>query len=130
MPKDKVFIIEDDLPALESLKNLLLTSDFEVEGLSAPKEIMKSIKSFGPDIILLDLLMPGLGGLEVCQMLNSDEQTRDVPIIVISALANPADIKKAYELGVVDYLTKPYIYSELDKKIKKFISYKKNRVIK
>lgn len=127
MPKNKVFIIEDDLPALESLKSLLLTSDFEVEGSSIPKEIMKAVKSFAPDIILLDLLMPGLGGLEVCQMLNSDEQTRDIPIIVVSAIANPADIKKAYGLGVVDYLTKPYIYSELEKKIKKFIDYKRSK---
>ncbi|MGB4521204.1 MAG: response regulator [Candidatus Omnitrophota bacterium] len=127
MPKNKVLIIEDDLPALESLRSLLLTSGFEVEGNSTPKEIMKAVKSFAPDIILLDLLMPGLGGLEVCQMLNSDKQTRDIPIIVISAIANPADIKKAYGLGVVDYLTKPYIYSELENKIKKFIGYKKSK---
>lgn len=127
MPKDKVFIIEDDLQALESLKSLLLTSGFEAEGNNGSKEIMKTIKSFSPDIILLDLLMPGLGGLEVCQMLNSDEQTRDIPIIVLSAIANPADIKKAYGLGAVDYLTKPYIYSELEKKIRKFIDYKRNK---
>lgn len=127
MPKDKVFIIEDDLPALESLKNLLLISGFEVEGKDTSKEIMKTAKSFAPDIILLDLLMPGLGGLEVCQMLNSDEQTRDIPIIVLSAIANPADIKKAYGLGVVDYFAKPYIYSELEKKIRKFIDYKRTK---
>ncbi len=127
MPKNKVFVIDDDLPALESLRSLLLTSDFDAAGVSIPKEIMKNIKAFVPDIILLDLLMPGLGGLEVCQMLNADEQTRDIPIIVISAIANPEDIKKAYALGVVDYLTKPYIYSELGKKIKKFIDYKRNK---
>lgn len=127
MPKDKVFIIEDDLPALESLKSLLLTSGFEAEGDNTSKEIMKTVKSFAPNIILLDLLMPGLGGLEVCQMLNSDEQTKDIPIIVLSAIANPADIKKAYGLGVVDYLTKPYIYSELEKKIRKFIDYKRTK---
>lgn len=127
MPKNKVLIIEDDLPALESLKSLLLASGFEVEGKSVPKEIMKVVKSFAPDIILLDLLMPGLGGLEVCQILNSDEQTRDIPIIVISAIANPVDIKKAYGLGVVDWLAKPYIYSELKKKIEKFIDYKRNK---
>jgi len=126
MPKNKVFIVEDDKTALLSLRKLLEASGFETESTFESKEALMKIKLFKPDIILLDLLMPEIGGLEICEILNKDNSTRGIPVIVISALKNPADIKKSYELGVVGYFTKPYDYPELEKKIRKFIEYKIN----
>lgn len=127
MDRNKVFIIEDDEPSLVSLKKLLIAAGFEADGITNPKVAAAKAIFFKPNIILLDLLMPGIGGLEICEMLNNDERTRSIPIIVISALGSPVDIKKAYELGVVDYLTKPYDYQDLLRRIRKFISYKEGR---
>lgn len=125
MGKKKVFIIEDEESAFVSLKQLLISSDFEVEGVMDSKRAVERLRFFKPDIILLDLLMPGLGGLELCQILNDDKDMCGIPIIVISALGREEDVKKAYGLGVVDYVTKPYDFNEIEKKINKFIKYKK-----
>lgn len=125
--KKKIFIADDDKVNLESLKKLLLLSGFDVDTADNPKAIVPKIKVFKPDLILLDLLMPNLGGLEVCEMLNNDRQTQDIPIIILSALTNPADIKKAYHLGVVGYLTKPYELDALLKEINKAITYKEGK---
>lgn len=125
MAQRRVFIIEDDPDSFTSLKKLLLIYGFEVDGVTAVKDdLIRVIKSFSPHIILLDLLMPRIGGIEVCQMLNADEQTQGIPIIVVSALGSDTDIKKAYSLGVEDYITKPYEISELVEKINKYIAYK------
>ena len=124
--KKKVFIADDDEAALISLKKLLNLSGFEVEGISKPKEAITVIKSFKPDIILLDLLMPGLGGLEICEMLNEDKQTQGIPIIAVSALGGYTDIQKAYKSGVVGYFTKPYDYEKLVEEMNKILAYKEN----
>ena len=122
--KKKIFILEDDETILVSLKKLLTISGFEIEATQYPREALAKIKSFQPHLILLDLLMPGITGIEICQMLNKDKETKSIPIIVISALAKEIDIKKAYELGVVSYLVKPYDFPILLKEINKVIGYK------
>ncbi|MFA5157324.1 MAG: response regulator [Candidatus Omnitrophota bacterium] len=122
--KKRVFIADDDEAVLTSLQRLLQLSDFEVEVTRHPKEIVDKIKAFRPDIILLDLLMPNLGGLEICEMLNSDDQTQGIPIIVISALGREEDIKRAYRLGVIGYFVKPYDFNDLLKEIRRTIAYK------
>lgn len=127
MGAKKVFIIEDDPDSFESLKKLLLVYNFEVDGvLTIKDDFLRHLKTFGPHIILLDMLMPSIGGLEVCQMLNADGQTQGIPILVVSAIGNPADIKKAFSLGVEDYITKPYDIATLIGKINQYIGYKQN----
>lgn len=124
MDKKRIFIADDDLVNLNSLQKLLVLSGYEVQVTPNPKEVLSMIKSFQPHLILLDLLMPGLGGLEICEMLNEDEKTRGIPIIVVSALGGLADIKKAYRLGIVNYITKPYDFKKLLEEINKAIAYK------
>jgi PleD family two-component response regulator len=125
--KKRVFIADDDEATLLSLKKLLILSGFEVDGTPSPKEVIPMIKSFKPDVILLDLLMPELGGFEICEMLNDDKETQGIPIIVISALGGYTDIKRAYKLGVVGYFTKPYDYLRLVHEINKVIAYKEGK---
>ena len=124
MEKKKIFIVDDDAAVLNSLKELLVFSGFEVGTTQNPREAFKEIKDFGPHLILLDLLMPHIGGLEICEMLNNDRQTQGIPIIVVSALVKEADIKKAYQLGIVGYITKPYDFQNLLHEINKAITSK------
>jgi DNA-binding response OmpR family regulator len=119
--KKRIFIADDDEAGLASLRKMLELSGFLVESVKDAKYIREKIKAFSPHLLLLDLLMPHLGGLEVCSMLNNDRETAGIPIIIISGLGGYADIKNAYKLGVVGYVTKPYDFSELLKEINKAI---------
>jgi DNA-binding response OmpR family regulator len=126
--KKRIFIADDDEVILTSLKKLLVLSGFEVETTQKAKDIISKIKVFKPDVILLDLVMPNLGGMEVCEMLNQDKQTCGIPIIVVSGLSKLIDQKKAYRLGVIGYFTKPYDFPKLLKEINKAIAYKEGRI--
>jgi PleD family two-component response regulator len=122
--KKRIFIADDDVEALTSLKKLLILSGFDADGTSKPKEIVGMIKTFKPDIVLLDLLMPEVGGFEICEILNDDRETQGIPIFVVSSLGGYTDIKKAYKLGVVGYFTKPYDYIRLIQEINRVLESK------
>ena len=128
MPKKKIFIVDDQEDILLLLKDFLASHDFEVMVLKEPKNILNSIILFKPDLILLDLLMPDLGGFEICEILNKNLQTREIPIIIISGLGNLADVKKAYRLGAVGYFVKPFSLSDLFTKITKTINNKETEL--
>jgi DNA-binding response OmpR family regulator len=125
--KKKIFIADDEEAALTSLKKMLMLVGFEVDVMQDSKDFLSKIKLFKPDLILLDLRMPHFGGLEVCEILNADKDTQGIPIIIVSALAKEEDIKKAYLLGVVGYVTKPYDFQLLLKEINKTLSYKEGK---
>lgn len=121
----KIFLCDDEEDVLTSLKKLLELSGFQVMATTNPHEAVDAIKAFQPDVILLDLLMPGMGGFEVCETLNRDEATKGIPIIVISVLSDYMDIKRAYKLGVTGYFTKPYDFKDVLKEINKTIDFKR-----
>ncbi|MCX5695286.1 MAG: response regulator [Candidatus Omnitrophica bacterium] len=114
MNKKKILVVDDEIDFLKVMRlNLEETGRFEVVTLESAKEIIPSLHSFRPDLILLDLLMPGTGGMEVCEMLNADPIGQEVPVIVLSALDKYTDKLKAFQRGVVDYLVKPIEKGEL-----------------
>ena len=110
-----VLIIEDDPDIAEVLRYGFANSDFETrvalngeEGLSASLD-----KTNPPSIILLDLLLPGMSGLELCRRLRKEALTQTVPIVIISAKASDKDIAIGEELGVNDYIVKPFSIREV-----------------
>jgi len=123
--KKKVMIVDDEVALLEIIKeNLESTGKYEVQTLPDAKDIIQEVHHFAPDVILLDLLMPAVGGIEVCQMLNDDQTAKGIPVIVISALDKEADKLNAYEVGVIDYLVKPVKRDELLAKIEQALELK------
>ncbi len=125
-PKKRIFIVDDQEEVLSLLKDYLSGVGFEVMVCKESKDVLSSINSFKPDLILLDLLMPDLGGFEICEILNNDPQTQGIPIIIISGLGDSVDIKKASALGVVGYLVKPFSLDTLSKEISKALANKEN----
>jgi DNA-binding response OmpR family regulator len=118
MAKKNILIVDDEDNFTKLVKlNLEATGNFEVMVLSGPKDLLTSLRHFKPDLILLDLLMPGTGGLEVCDILKDDEFGRKVPVIILSALDKMADKSNAYKKGAVDYLVKPIETEELISRI-------------
>lgn len=119
-------MIDDEKDFVKITKlNLEETGEYEVMGLLSAKDLIAQVHSFKPDVILLDLLMPVIGGLEACQMLNNDPVGKGVPIIVLTALDKKADKIKAYKEGVVEYLVKPIDKKDLIFKIEKVLQLKK-----
>lgn len=112
MKNEKILIIEDDLGIRDILEDLLNQSfslhfsENGIEGIAKAKEIL-------PDLILLDLNMPGLDGYQTCKILRENEQFNNVPIIILSAAFNSEDRTKAFELGADDYVSKPFNILEL-----------------
>ncbi|MDD5020195.1 MAG: response regulator [Candidatus Omnitrophica bacterium] len=125
MEKRRVMVVDDEEHFLKLLKlNLEGTGRFAVLTLSSAKDLVDQLHYFKPEVILLDLLMPGVGGLEVCEMLNRDPLGQGIPIIILSALSKDGDKIAAYKKGVVDYLVKPIEKNDLIGKIEKALSNK------
>ncbi len=123
--KKKIMIIDDEESFTLMLKLRIEGSgDYEVIVYSEIKDIIKHIHDIRPDVILLDLLMPGIGGLDVCDMLNHDPIGLTIPVIIVSGVDKPADRAKAYKFGISDYLVKPIDDEKLMKAIEKAIALK------
>ncbi len=124
----RILIIDDEEDFARFIKkNLEQTGEFKSEMLNDTRDVLNRVKLFMPDLILLDLVMPDIGGLEVCEILNSDKGTQEIPIIIVSALGGYTDIKRAYKLGVIGYLTKPFDFTQLLEEIGKALSHKEEK---
>lgn len=125
MEKRKVMIVDDEERFLKMAKmNLEETGKYEVETLSDARDIISRVKSFRPDVILLDILMPKMDGVEACNIINDDPAINRIPIITLSALDTDKDRLMMYKLGVVDFLIKPIEKNELISRIEKALQYK------
>lgn len=107
-------LVVDDTPAnLEMLLNFLGQQHYRARVTTRGKLVLKSVKLAPPDLILLDINMPEMNGYEVCQQLKSDPQFEKIPVIFISALEEVFDKVKAFAVGGVDYITKPFQFEEV-----------------
>jgi len=103
----KILIVEDH-PATRKLLASILSSEYQVVVASTGLEALELVKESSTfDLILLDILMPGLNGYEVCQQLKDDERTRDIPVIFLSVLEEDNDEARGFAVGVADYIVKP-----------------------
>jgi sigma-B regulation protein RsbU (phosphoserine phosphatase) len=107
-------LIVDDTPInLRLLGQMLVEHGYQVRPVPDGAMALDAVHAKPPDLILLDILMPGMDGYEVCEQLKADAQTRDIPIIFISALDATEDKVKAFAIGGVDYITKPFQIEEV-----------------
>lgn len=114
---EKVLIIEDSLTVQALIADILANQyelDFQNDGLSG----MVAARTTSPDLILLDIHMPGMDGFEVCSTLKKDADCRDIPIIILTSLASEAEKVKGFQAGADDYLVKPFYRQELLARIK------------
>jgi len=107
-------LIVDDTPAnLEVLVDFLTDSAFEVIVATDGERAIERLKHVRPDIILLDVMMPGIDGFETCRRLKENDATRDLPVIFMTALSETVDKVKGFSVGAVDYITKPFQHEEV-----------------
>ena len=108
MSEKKVLIIEDEEDILALIHYNLTKEGFTVFCAPSGEEGLKKISEHKPDLILLDLMLPGVSGVEICRILQKKSETSEIPIIMVSAKGEEADIIAGLELGADDYITKPF----------------------
>lgn len=113
-----ILVVDDTIANLRYLTEVLSKHGYTVRPVPDGKMALASAQSLAPDLILLDIMMPGLSGYEVCQALKADERTRDIPVIFISALNEALDKVKAFSYGGIDYITKPFQAEEVLARVK------------
>ncbi|BAQ60399.1 pole remodelling regulatory diguanylate cyclase [Geminocystis sp. NIES-3708] len=110
---ESILIVDDQPANLRVLSKMLEGKDYKVKKASDGESAIIAAQSNPPDLILLDILMPNMDGYEVCEKLKSEEKTKDIPVIFISALSDVFDKIKAFEVGGIDYITKPFQEEEV-----------------
>jgi len=113
----KILIADDNVPNVELLEAYLAGLDYETETAEDGAETLEKVKTFAPDLILLDIMMPKLSGFEVCEKLKSDPKTQEIMILMVTALSELGDIERAVNAGCDDYLSKPVNKHELLKRV-------------
>ena len=103
-----ILIVDDRRENLRLLEGFLSLENYHVRAALSGPLALNSIQNALPDLILLDVKMPGMSGYELCERLKADERTRDIPVIFISALVEVANKLKGFEVGGIDYITKPF----------------------
>lgn len=116
MAKKKLLIV-DDVPENLTVLYKLLRDEYEVIGANSGQEAIKLVPIHNPDLILLDIMMPEMNGYEVCRIIKEQDAFKQTPIIFVSALIEEADEAKGFDLGAVDYITKPFKPSILKHRI-------------
>jgi two-component system, NtrC family, sensor kinase len=107
-------LVVDDTPAnLRLLAGILNRNGYKVRPVPSGELALSAVRGMPPDLILLDIMMPEMNGYEVCEKIKSDERTRDIPVIFISAINDVLDKVKAFAVGGVDYITKPFQMEEV-----------------
>jgi two-component system phosphate regulon response regulator PhoB len=113
MAKESVLIVEDEEDIQELLRYNLDKDGYRTEIAPTGEAALKSIRRHVPDVVLLDLMLPGIDGLEIAKILKADDQTRKIPLIMVTAKGEEADIVTGLELGADDYITKPFNHKVL-----------------
>lgn len=108
MTREKILAIDDEDDILELIDHNLSREGFRVKRASSCEQALKLAREETPDLILLDLMLPGLSGFDLCRILKNDAQTARIPIIIVSAKDEEADVIVGLELGADDYITKPF----------------------
>ena len=118
MNRNKIVVIEDEPDIMEIVSYNLKREGYSVVGVDRGDAALNIIRNESPNLIILDLMLPGMDGLSICQQLKSDPIVRDIPIIIVSAKGEESDIVIGLELGADDYLAKPFSPRELLARVK------------
>lgn len=108
MENQRLLVIEDEESILELVRYNLQKEGYRVDTASSGEEGLRLTRELKPDLLVLDLMLPGIDGLEVCKTVKSAEETQDIPIVMMSARGEESDIIKGLQLGADDYVTKPF----------------------
>ncbi len=117
-----ILLVEDEKNVILAVKTCLEVAEYKVLIVENGEKALERAKGEKPDAIILDLMLPDVNGFQVCQQLKGMEETKDIPIIVLTAKTGEEDKERAWEAGADSYLTKPIRPEQLWQEIQKFVS--------
>ncbi len=119
-----ILVVDDVLENLQLLVNILCNEGYKIRPALSGEAALKAIDKQLPDLILLDIQMPGMNGYEVCRLLKEDSKTKHIPILFISALSDMKDKVKAFKMGGDDYINKPFQFEEVKARVETHLKLK------
>lgn len=118
-----ILVVDDNEDHLLLVRYVLECLDYAFVGETDSKAALQIAKSCRPNLILLDIMLPMMSGMEIIQCLQSDPLTQDIPVIAVTALARKEDRERMLQAGFVDYISKPYMLDELETVIQRHLSF-------
>lgn len=125
--KSKILIVDDAVDTVELLKKRLRFEGYDTAEAYDGEEALKLVPEYNPDLIILDVMMPKLNGYEVCQRLKSNENTKYIPVLMLTAKSEVEDKVKGLDIGADHYLAKPFNYKELSARVRSLVATKAAR---
>lgn len=108
MTKKHIIIVDDEQDILQLLNFTLTKEGYRVTSFSSGDKVLKAIEKDSPDLVLLDLMLPGIDGMELCRRIKNNPETRPIPVIMLTAKTDESDVVSGLELGAEDYIPKPF----------------------
>ena len=127
VPAPSVLIVDDTVDNLRLLAEVLGEQGYEVRPVTSGRQALQAVEQDPPDLILLDINMPEMDGYEVCRRLRLNERCRDLPVIFLTAMADTASKVRAFNMGGVDYITKPFQLDEVLARVRTHIALQRAR---
>jgi two-component system alkaline phosphatase synthesis response regulator PhoP len=121
MSKGKILVVDDEIYIVHILDFSLGMEGYEVVTALDGEQALEKLKTEKPDLIVLDIMMPKLDGYEVCKAIKSDPETRQIPVILLSAKGRNVDQKMGFDVGADDYITKPFSPRKLVERINQLL---------
>lgn len=118
----RVLVVDDEPHICRLLQVNLEITDFEVLTAQNGKEAIEIAKKKKPDVILLDILMPGMNGIEVCSILKTNPRTKNIPVFMLTALSRIGDMEDAFKAGADGYITKPFQATKIGREIRQRVA--------
>ncbi len=125
--RPRILIADDNPQGVELLEAYLAGSDYELAIATDGEDTLAKVAGFQPDLILLDVMMPKISGFEVCKRLRRDPATRDVAILMVTALDQNSDVDRAVDAGTDDFLSKPINKTELLLRVRSLLKSRHNQ---
>jgi two-component system alkaline phosphatase synthesis response regulator PhoP len=129
MSKARILVVEDEEDILKLVRYNLEKEGYRVTGAASGEKALREAKEALPDLVLLDLMLPGVDGLDVCKLLKNDPKTQNIPIMMLTAKGEESDIVTGLELGADDYIVKPFSPRVLIARIKAVLRRKEKQAV-
>ena len=121
MEKQRIMVVEDDPNILELVRHSLAREGYRAICFDTGEKLLPAAGIDPPALVILDLMLPGIQGLEVCRLLKQEPKTRGIPIVILTAKGQDADREEAFVLGAADFLTKPFSPKKLLARINELV---------
>ncbi len=118
----RILVVDDTIENIQVLGSILEQADYMLHIAQSGKQALEVLERVRPDLILLDIMMPEMDGFETCKRIKANPDTADIPVIFLTAKSEAEDVVKGFEMGVVDYVTKPFNAAELFVRVEAHVS--------